>query len=91
MIKIDKSSNYFSALPENHTKVVDFWNYSSARISPILILIISAACRSLAINTFFALSLSLSLSLSQVFKQYFYFYFSLPLSFPEVLIVLFNI
>ena len=36
MIKIDKSSNYFSALPENHTKVVDFWNYSSARISPIL-------------------------------------------------------
>ena len=30
MIKINKSSNYFSALHKNHTKAVDFWSYSSA-------------------------------------------------------------
>ena len=86
MIKIDKSSNYFSALPENHTKVVDFWNYSSARISPILNT--NNKCSLQVISNLHILC-SLSLSLSQVFKQI--FFFSLPLSFPEVLIVLFNI
>ena len=77
MIKIDKPSNYFSALPENHTKAVDFWNYCSARISPILNtnkLIISAACRSLAIYTFFALSLSLSLSSLQAIFLFLFFF-----------------
>ena len=86
MIKIDKSSNYFSALPENHTKVVDFWNYSSARISPLLNT--NNKCSLQVISNLHILC-SLSLSLSQVFKQI--FFFSLPLSFPEVLIVLFNI
>ena len=90
MIKIDKSSNYFSALPENHTKVVDFWNYSSARISPILNTNNKCSLQAISnLHILCSLSLSLSLSLSQVFKQF--FFFSLPLSFPEVLIVLFNI
>ena len=68
MIKIDKSSNYFSALPENHTKVVDFWNYSSARISPILNT--NNKCSLQAISN---LHILCSLSLSQVFKQFFFF------------------
>ena len=90
MIKIDKSSNYFSALPENHTKVVDFWNYSSARISPILNTNNKCSLQVISnLHILCSLSLSLSLSLSEVFKQF--FFFSLPLSFPEVLIVLFNI
>ena len=86
MIKIDKSSNYFSALPENHTQVVDFWNYSSARISPILNT--NNKCSLQVISNLHILC-SLSLSLSSL--QAIFFFFSLPLSFPVVLIVLFNI
>ena len=73
MIKIDKSSNYFSALPENHTKVVDFWNYSSARISPILNTNNKCSLQVIGnLHILCSLSLSLSLSLKSSSKIFFF-------------------
>ena len=75
MIKIDKSSNYFSALPENHTKVVDFWNYSSARISPILNTNNKCSLQVISnLHILCSLSLSLSLSLSSLQAKFFFFF-----------------